>query len=103
MPWTSIDMESVRLHLLLAPLQVSCFPTLRHSLLISKSGIGKETSFELARLGFNVIIHGRNKSKLDVVREELLKEHPDATVVCLVHDAAQKVDWPVLMKAIEGL
>lgn len=96
-------MESVHSHSSLVPLQVSSFSTFRYSVLIPESGIGKETSFELARLGFNVIIHGRNKTKLDDVREELLKEHPEVTVVCLVHDAAQKADWPVLMKTIEGL
>jgi len=50
-----------------------------------------------------VIIHGRNKSKLETVREEILKVHPAVSIVCLVQDAAEKADWPQLMKQIEGL
>jgi 17beta-estradiol 17-dehydrogenase / very-long-chain 3-oxoacyl-CoA reductase len=57
----------------------------------------------LARLKFNVVIHGRSKDKLDAVQAEILKEHPETTVVCLVHDAGEKADWPRLIKQVEGL
>jgi 17beta-estradiol 17-dehydrogenase / very-long-chain 3-oxoacyl-CoA reductase len=57
----------------------------------------------LARLKFNVVIHGRSKHKLDAVRAEILKEHSETTVVCLEHDAGEKTDWPQLMKQVEGL
>lgn len=34
-------------------------------------GIGKETAISLAKLGHHVIIHGRNKTKLETVSEEI--------------------------------
>jgi 17beta-estradiol 17-dehydrogenase / very-long-chain 3-oxoacyl-CoA reductase len=35
-------------------------------------GMGEEWAYQLAKLGFNVIIQGRNKSKLQVVKEAIL-------------------------------
>ncbi|KIM26338.1 hypothetical protein M408DRAFT_25533 [Serendipita vermifera MAFF 305830] len=67
------------------------------------AGIGKALAFELARLNFNVIIHGRTQEKLDPIRNELLEKHPDMSVVCLVQDASKTADWPALIKQLEGL
>jgi len=39
--------------------------------------------------GFNVIIHGRNKQKLDRVRSELLVNHPTRSVSIFVWDATR--------------
>lgn len=37
-------------------------------------GLGKITATELARQGHQIIIHGRNRSKIETVREEIIKE-----------------------------
>ncbi|KAI2623747.1 short chain dehydrogenase/reductase [Xylaria nigripes] len=55
----------------------------------SSDGIGKALAFELADHGFNVLLHGRNSSKLEAVRAELQKSHPDVEVRILVADASQ--------------
>ncbi|KDN41234.1 NAD(P)-binding protein [Tilletiaria anomala UBC 951] len=38
----------------------------------STGGMGEEWAYQLAGLGFNVIIQGRNRSKLEVVKKEIL-------------------------------
>ncbi|KAI0538826.1 hypothetical protein GGR58DRAFT_512803 [Xylaria digitata] len=55
----------------------------------SNSGIGKSLAFELAGHGFNIVLHGRNPSKLEAVRDELLATYPHAEVRILVADASQ--------------
>lgn len=40
------------------------------------AGIGKAFAHSLAEAGFNVVIHGRNPSKLAVVLGELESRHP---------------------------
>lgn len=40
----------------------------------ASDGIGKQLARELARAGFNVVLHGRNPTKLAGVREELARE-----------------------------
>lgn len=52
------------------------------------SGIGLALSHELARHGFCVVIHGRNKSKLDAVETELRAAHPGREFRQLVADAS---------------
>ncbi|KAF1960187.1 NAD(P)-binding protein [Byssothecium circinans] len=42
----------------------------------ASDGIGRALSSELAARGFNVLIHGRNESKLSNVREELAAAYP---------------------------
>ncbi|TGJ84933.1 hypothetical protein E0Z10_g3849 [Xylaria hypoxylon] len=55
----------------------------------STSGIGKCLAFELAGHGFNIVLHGRNPSKLETVRDELQAIYPNAEVRILVADASQ--------------
>ena len=42
----------------------------------ASDGIGRALSSEVAARGFNVLIHGRNESKLSNVREELAAVYP---------------------------
>ncbi|ORY68676.1 short chain dehydrogenase [Pseudomassariella vexata] len=42
----------------------------------ASDGIGKAIAFELASQGFNVVLHGRNPTKLDGVKAALSKAHP---------------------------
>jgi 17beta-estradiol 17-dehydrogenase / very-long-chain 3-oxoacyl-CoA reductase len=55
----------------------------------ASGGIGKQLSHELATGGFNVVLHGRNASKLERVRAELAAEHPSRSFRILVVDAAR--------------
>jgi 17beta-estradiol 17-dehydrogenase / very-long-chain 3-oxoacyl-CoA reductase len=51
-------------------------------------GMGEEWAYQLAKLGFNVIIQGRNRTKLEVVREAILKKfNCPVKVVLLVTEA----------------
>ncbi|KAI0394314.1 hypothetical protein F5Y17DRAFT_466388 [Xylariaceae sp. FL0594] len=61
----------------------------------SSSGIGKCLALELAERGFNVVLHGRNLSKLEGVQGELQKACPEIETRVLVADAAQchRVDF----------
>ncbi|KAI7247648.1 hypothetical protein KC343_g438 [Hortaea werneckii] len=54
----------------------------------ASDGIGKGFAQELCHEGFNVILHGRNAQKLEAVRDELLKQHPQRSVEILILDAA---------------
>ncbi|KAI1284060.1 hypothetical protein F5Y07DRAFT_385616 [Xylaria sp. FL0933] len=55
----------------------------------STSGIGKSLTFELAGHGFNIVLHGRNPSKLATVRAELQSSYPGVEVRVVVADASQ--------------
>ncbi|KZT54694.1 NAD(P)-binding protein [Calocera cornea HHB12733] len=66
----------------------------------ASDGIGRALALELAGLGFNLILHGRNGEKLERVRAEVLAhlgqgEGPQAREVRVwVQDAAERdIDW----------
>ncbi|RFU74916.1 short chain dehydrogenase [Trichoderma arundinaceum] len=54
----------------------------------SSDGIGYAFAKELALRGFNIVLHGRNKTKLNVVRSKLQKKHPKTLFRILVADAS---------------
>jgi NAD(P)-dependent dehydrogenase (short-subunit alcohol dehydrogenase family) len=60
----------------------------RRTILITGStdGIGKQTALELAKLGANVIIHGRNPSKCTKVLEEIKKASKNQYLEFVVGD-----------------
>lgn len=70
-------------------------------------GIGKAIAFELAAKGFNVVLHGRNPSKLESVREGLSKAHPARSFRGLVLNAFECHDTDSfdddLLRAVEDL
>jgi 17beta-estradiol 17-dehydrogenase / very-long-chain 3-oxoacyl-CoA reductase len=51
------------------------------------SGMGQEWAYQLAALGFNVIIHGRNQSKLDSVKATIKTKSPSVEVKTAIADA----------------
>ncbi|KAI1501975.1 hypothetical protein F5X99DRAFT_381037 [Biscogniauxia marginata] len=53
----------------------------------ASDGIGRALSAELARQGFNVVLHGRNAEKLDAARAALSASHPGRSFRILVADA----------------
>ena len=64
----------------------------------SGSGLGRALAFELASIGFNIIIHGSNEEKLRTVQESIQAAHPSRSVRILVLDARMCVllDVPAL-------
>lgn len=54
----------------------------------STDGIGKAIATELASLGFNLILHGRNREKILAVENEIITMYPQIKVACLIHDAS---------------
>ncbi|ORY18397.1 hypothetical protein BCR34DRAFT_504729 [Clohesyomyces aquaticus] len=54
----------------------------------ASDGIGLALSHELGARGFNVLIHGRNESKLSRVREELAAAHPKSEFRTVTADAS---------------
>jgi len=54
----------------------------------ASDGIGLELARELLAQGFNVLVHGRNKTKLEGVKKSLLEQHPTRSVEIIVADAA---------------
>jgi len=61
----------------------------------ASDGIGKAISLELARTGFNMIIHGRNEDKLNAVRKEILNINESLKVVTIVHDGAKETELDI--------
>ncbi|KAI1623207.1 hypothetical protein EDD37DRAFT_658469 [Exophiala viscosa] len=51
-------------------------------------GIGRALCVELSARGFNVVLHGRNHSKLERVRDELQAMHPQRQFRTVTADAA---------------
>lgn len=58
-------------------------------------GIGKAISLELAKKGFNLVIHGRNEDKLTAVRQEILTVNEVLKVVTIVHDGAKDTELDI--------
>ena len=54
----------------------------------ASDGIGKQFCHQLAARGFNVVLHGRNPSKLDRVRDELVKAFPQRQFRSLIADGS---------------
>lgn len=53
----------------------------------ASDGIGKGFATQLCRRGFNVVIHGRNQSKLQGVADDLQRQYPGVSVRLAVLDA----------------
>ena len=51
--------------------------------------IGQQMAHELAGLGFNIVLHGRNQEKLDAAQADLSRLHPGRQFRTLVIDASQ--------------
>lgn len=61
----------------------------------ASDGIGKSLARELARHGFNVIIHGRNPNKLDGVVEKLRHDFPKRRFRTAVLDASSATNQQI--------
>lgn len=55
----------------------------------ASDGIGRGFAAELAKQGFNVVLHGRNYAKLSSVMLQLQERHPDRSFRVLVADASK--------------
>lgn len=58
-------------------------------------GIGKAIALELAKAGFNIILHGRNRDKLQSLEAQIRQQHPAIDVQLFDMDASAANDtWP---------
>jgi 17beta-estradiol 17-dehydrogenase / very-long-chain 3-oxoacyl-CoA reductase len=70
----------------------------------SSDGIGLELARELLAQGFNVLIHGRNETKLEGVKKSLLEQYPERSVETIVTDAAEpNTDYEAIVKKVNSL
>ncbi|KAK2001404.1 short chain dehydrogenase [Colletotrichum falcatum] len=73
----------------------------------ASDGIGKGLADEIARRGFNVVLHGRNDAKLEDVRRGLALRHPGREFRIAVGDAvalgADAGPWDAVLAPLEGL
>lgn len=66
----------------------------------ASDGIGRGFARELARRGFNVVLHGRNLAKLESVKNELSKEFGNISFRTIIVDASKS--GPDMYKEIEA-
>ncbi|EZF25722.1 hypothetical protein H112_02031 [Trichophyton rubrum D6] len=52
-------------------------------------GVGRSMAYELAKSGFNLILHGRNSEKLQAITEDLQTQYPAIETRKLVCDASK--------------
>ncbi|GAB7366659.1 hypothetical protein MBLNU230_g8642t1 [Neophaeotheca triangularis] len=69
----------------------------------ASNGIGRGFAEELCSRGFSVILHGRNPSKLESVKADLLSQWPECEIKILVLDAANEDDYTRLEANAEQL
>lgn len=63
----------------------------------ASDGFGLGFSEELASRGFNVVLHGRNKDKLQRLRDRLQAQYPSRRFQILVIDASNQDSWSTAM------
>lgn len=66
----------------------------------SSDGIGLGFAHELARSGFNIMLHGRNPKKLEGVRKTLAQEYPKSEIRVVVADVCDSTPMPKRINAI---
>jgi len=67
-------------------------------------GIGRGFVNNLLAQGFNVLVHGRNKSKLDRIQSELSSQYPHLSIRTVVSDAsATELDIEAVTTAVAAL
>lgn len=59
----------------------------------ASDGIGRAFVEELASHGFNVVLHGRNKDKLQKLRDTLQAQYPSRSFQLLIIDASDRDSW----------
>eukprot|EP01126_Amoeba_proteus_P042696 TRINITY_DN4650_c0_g1_i2.p1 TRINITY_DN4650_c0_g1~~TRINITY_DN4650_c0_g1_i2.p1 ORF type:complete len:304 (+),score=37.00 TRINITY_DN4650_c0_g1_i2:100-1011(+) len=68
----------------------------------SSYGIGKDFVVHLAAKGMNVVIHGRSRSKLEILAKEIVTNY-SVQVRSVVQDVVEAPNWDEMAKLIEDL
>ena len=66
----------------------------------SSDGIGLGLAHELAQSGFNIILHGRNPTKLEGVRRTLGQEYPQSEIRVIVADVSDSAQMQMRISSI---
>jgi 17beta-estradiol 17-dehydrogenase / very-long-chain 3-oxoacyl-CoA reductase len=66
----------------------------------ASDGIGLALAHELAANNFNLILHGRNPSKLAAVRASILATHPHLSIRIFLHDASSSASPLTIPSAV---
>ena len=61
----------------------------------ASDGIGRGFAYELAQNGFNVVLHGRNATKLERVKAQLQDQFPMLGFRILIADASSSSYWQI--------
>src|SRR5581483_8095422 len=71
----------------------------------STDGLGKATAVSLAKLGAQIILHGKEKEKLETTVREVQKvsQHPVASVLCNLTDEKEILKQFSLIKKLDIL
>lgn len=71
----------------------------------SSDGIGHAFSSELARRGFNVVLHGRNAEKLTAVKSELTSKYPARQFRIIIADASDlsNLSFPGIAESLSDI
>lgn len=71
----------------------------------ASDGIGKAFAFELARRGFNVVLHGRNPEKLALVQSDLEAHYPSRYFRIIIADASDisKISFPDIAENVADI
>jgi short-subunit dehydrogenase len=74
----------------------------------ASDGIGKAFAEELCASGFNVILHGRNETKLRALKGELERRKAGVEIRIIVLDAAAQEEWKdewdeMILSTVRGL
>jgi NAD(P)-dependent dehydrogenase (short-subunit alcohol dehydrogenase family) len=63
-------------------------------------GIGKQTAFELAGMGHEIILHGRNESRGKLVKEDIIRQTGNRNIQCVTADFT---DFSEIKKLAENI
>ena len=71
----------------------------------ASDGVGKAFAADLASRGFNIVLHGRNPTKLDAVKSDLLERYPTRKFRIVIADASRlaSIDFTAIAKSVSDI
>jgi 17beta-estradiol 17-dehydrogenase / very-long-chain 3-oxoacyl-CoA reductase len=71
----------------------------------ASDGVGKAFAGDLASRGFNIVLHGRNPTKLEAVKADLETRYPSREVRIVIADASKlsEIDFPAIAQSVADI